>query len=133
MNALKTQAKNIGTCFFILSIVYFSLISCKKNELGGKSTIEGKVLHHSKAIAEATVYVKMGVTESPGDDISKYDFEVTADANGYFKLPLVQKGDYYLYAVGKDFSVPAPWLVKGGIPVNVRYKETKSVELPVTE
>lgn len=118
-------------------IVFLSLISvfssCKKNELGGKSKITGIVAHHSVPIAEATVYVKMGATESPGDDIAKYDFEVTADANGNFTVSGLQRGEYYLYAVGRDFTVPAPWLVKGGIPVKVRYNETVKVDLPVTE
>jgi len=120
---------------FLIALLSLSLFffACKKNQLGGKSTIEGKVVHHSKAIAEATVYVKMGATEFPGDDISKYDFEVTADANGNFKVQSLFKGDYYLYAVGKDFTVPAPWLVKGGVPVKLRNNETSSVDLPVTE
>ena len=115
---------------FCLSLFFFG---CKKNEIGGKCLIEGKVTHHSKAIAEATVYVKMGAIEFPGDDISKYDFEVTADANGYFKVESLYKGEYYLYSVGRDFTVPPPWLVKGGIPVKLRYNERKTVELPVTE
>ena len=114
------------------SIIFFTS-GCKKNQLGGKSLIEGKVVHHSKAVAEATVYIKMGATEFPGDDISKYDFEVTADAGGNFKVESLYKGDYYLYAIGKDFTVPPPWLVKGGIPVKLRYNEKLTVELPVTE
>jgi hypothetical protein len=123
--------KNIVLSITVLLSLFF--ITCKKNELGGKSNIEGKVLHHTKAIAEATVYVKMGATEFPGDDISKYDFEVTADASGNFKVTSLYKGDYYLYAVGRDFTVPAPWLVKGGVPVKLRNNETATVELPVTE
>ena len=134
MNDLKTQInmKKIISCIVLVGLsVFFS--ACKKNQLGGKSNIEGKVVHHSKAIAEATVYVKMGATEFPGDDISKYDFEVTADANGNFKVETLYKGNYYLYAIGKDFTVPPPWLVKGGIPVKLRYNETVTIELPVTE
>ncbi len=123
--------KNIALIVVIsLSLFFFG---CKKNELGGKCVIEGKVTHHSKAIAEATVYVKMGATEFPGDDISKYDFEVTADASGNFKVESLYRGEYYLYSVGKDFTVPAPWLVKGGVPVQLRYNERKTVDLPVTE
>jgi hypothetical protein len=120
---------------YLITILSFSLFffACKKNQLGGKSTIEGKVIHHSKAISDATVYIKMGATEFPGDDISKYDFEVTADANGNFKVESLYKGDYYLYAIGKDFTVPPPWLVKGGIPVKLRINETSSVDLPVSE
>lgn len=123
--------------YIITLLIAFSLslffIGCKKNELGGNCVIQGKVTHHSKAIAEATVYVKMGATEFPGDDISKYDFEVTADASGNFKVESLYRGEYYLYSVGKDFTVPAPWLVKGGIPVQLRYNERKTVDLPVTE
>lgn len=118
---------------FVLSILIISFVSCKKNELGGKSSIKGKVVHHNKAIANAVVYIKFNSKESAGSDVSKYDTKVTADINGNYEIPSLYKGDYYLYAVGEDFAVPAPYIVVGGIPVALRSKEFISIELPVTE
>ncbi|MDP2387494.1 MAG: hypothetical protein Q8M29_14045 [Bacteroidota bacterium] len=121
--------KNVIYCL-LLAMVF---TACKKNELGGKSTIRGKIAHHSKAIANATVYIKFGTQDSPGTDVSKYDAKVTADISGNYEFPGVYKGEYYLYAVGEDFAVPPPYQVVGGIPTRVRYNETVVLDIPVTE
>ena len=43
----------------VLSIaLIFSFQSCKKNQLGGKSSLKGVVNHHGKAIANAIIYIK---------------------------------------------------------------------------
>jgi len=118
--------------FFVITIILIA-ISCKKNELGGKSSIKGKIVHHSKAIANATVYIKFDSKESAGTDVSKYDTKVQADANGNYEIPSLYKGDYYLYAVGEDFATPPPYVVNGGIPVNLRSKESIGIDIPVTE
>lgn len=117
----------------LLSILSTFLISCKKNQLGGKASIKGKVVHHSKAIANAIVYVKFDSKESAGTDVSKYDTKVNADVNGNYEIPSLYKGDYYLYAVGEDFAIAPPYTVNGGIPVTLRTKESVSIDVPVTE
>lgn len=117
----------------LISILSLAIISCKKNELGGKSSIKGKVVHHSKAIPNAIVYIKFDSKESAGTDVSKYDTKVTADANGNYEIPSLYKGDYYLYAVGEDFATPPPYIVNGGVPVNLRTKESIGIDVPVTE
>ncbi|MBA3683007.1 MAG: hypothetical protein H0W73_17855 [Bacteroidetes bacterium] len=108
------------------------LCSCKKNELGGKAEIKGQVKHHTKVIANATVYIKFNAKEFPGTDVSLYNDKVTADANGNYTIKCY-KGDYYLYAVGTDVDVPPPSIVKGGAPISVRNKEVVEAELAVTE
>lgn len=119
--------------FFLITITIFSFFSCKKNELGGKSSIKGKVVHHSKAIANAIVYIKFDSKESAGTDVSKYDTKVNADINGNYEIPSLYKGDYYIYAVGEDFAIAPPYIVNGGIPVTLRTKESISIDIPVTE
>ena len=114
------------TCFALFA-------ACKKNELGGKSTIRGTVMHHTKAIANATVYIKFDATDFPGADVSKYDAKVSADISGGYEIPAIYKGNYYLYAVGEDFDIPPPYQVVGGIPVKVRRNETITINVPVTE
>ncbi len=119
--------------FSILILLVFLVGACKKNELGGKSSIKGKVVHHSKAIPNAIVYIKFDSKESAGSDVSKYDTKVTADINGNYEIPSLYKGDYYMYAVGEDFAIPPPYIVNGGIPVSLRTKESIGIDVPVTE
>lgn len=114
-------------------MVLLAFTSCKKNELGGNSSVKGKVIHHSKAIANATIYIKFDSKESAGSDVSKYDTKVTADGNGNYEIPSLYKGDYYLYAVGEDFATPPPYIVNGGVPVKLRTKESIGIDIPVTE
>jgi len=106
--------------------------ACKKNELGGKSTIKGVVMHHTKIIPGARVYIKFDATDFPGDDVSKYDSYVDADQDGNYSFK-VYKGEYYLYGVGKDYAIAAPYDVVGGVAVKVRTKETITKTVAVTE
>ena len=78
----------------IISFLLF--ISCKKNELGGKSTITGKVTHHSKSIANATIFIKFNAENFPGADTTLYDDKVRCDADGIFSIKCY-KGNYFLY------------------------------------
>jgi hypothetical protein len=116
----------------IILIICIASFSCKKNELGGKSTVEGTVFHHSKAIANARVFIKYNATEFPGSDTTAYDEKVTADANGKYSLK-VYKGKYYLYGYGIDLQVPPPYHVVGGVPVKIRNNEKIKIDLAVTE
>lgn len=113
----------------MLSLAFFS---CKKNELGGSSTISGKVMHHSKLIPGARVFIKFNAQDFPGADTSVYDAGTSADASGKYTISCY-KGEYYLYAVGTDPAVPPPSLVVGGAPAKLRKNETLEVNLAVTE
>jgi len=120
-----------NTLIFLALVIV--LIGCKKNQLGGNSSIKGQVAHHEKAIANALVYIKFNSKESAGTDISKYDASVQADAQGNYEFPSLYKGDYYLYAVGQDLAVPAPYIVSGGVPAKLGYKKKLIMNVPVVE
>jgi len=109
------------------------LVTCKKNQLGGKASVKGRVLHHSLPIPDAYVYIKYNATEFPGDDYSKYDTYVKADSEGNYEINNFYKGDYYLFAMGYDYTIAAPYLVKGGLAVSVRNKEHLTKDIAVTE
>jgi hypothetical protein len=121
--------KNIIYTLLFISLAFFS---CKKNKLGGNAVIKGVVKHHAKIIANATVYIKFNAKEFPGSSTSLYDASITADGDGNYKINCY-KGDYFLYAVGYDEAVAAPHIVSGGVPVNVRSRETVDIEIAVTE
>ena len=104
---------------------------CYKEGLGGKSTVNGYVSHHSHHIPNAIVYIKYDATEFPGTDVSKYDASITADANAYYEFNELRKGDYYIYAVGYDKTILAN--VIGGVGVKLKYNKTTISNVPVTE
>jgi len=116
---------------FLIIVLFSVLISCNKNELGGKSVITGKVIHHSKAIPYSTIFIKFNAKEFPGKDSTLYDDKVRCDADGIFSIKCF-KGDYFLYARGMDNSITPPTVV-GGIPVNIRNNETVNNDIAVTE
>lgn len=113
---------------FPILIVLF--LSCKKNQLGGKSTIKGTVVHHSRFIAYSRVFIKFNATELPGTDTLKYDSHVTADEAGNYQIKCY-KGDYYLLGYGYDDQLKKP--VYGGTPVHIRNNENLTVDVGVTE
>jgi hypothetical protein len=111
-------------------LILLCCYSCKKNQLGGKSTIEGSVMHHARLIPNAIVYIKFNAKDFPGADLSAYDDKVTADADGHYSIKCY-KGDYYLYGVGYDDQIQDN--VYGGLPVHIRNKEKVQVDVAVTE
>ena len=115
----------------LLSIVFFMMMfSCKKNQLNGKSVIQGSVKHHSKVIPNAKVYIKFKAKEFPGRDFSVYDAMVTADSLGVYSIKCY-KGDYYLFGTGYDSQISEN--VFGGTPVHIRNNETVDIDIAVTE
>ena len=56
--------------YIILVVFALSFFGCKKNQLGGKSNIKGKVMHHDLAIPYAMIYIKYNATEFPGERAS---------------------------------------------------------------
>jgi hypothetical protein len=105
--------------------------ACKKNQLGGKSTVKGKVMHHEKPIAGARVFIKFKAKDFPGSDTTVYDTKVVADAEGNYSFKCY-KGDYYLYGYGSDNAYVPP-TVTGGVPVHVRNNEVVETEVAVKE
>lgn len=115
----------------ILVISLFVFSSCYKEGNGGKSIVNGYVSHHSHRVPTATVYIKYDAVEFPGNDVSKYDASVTADATAHFEFKDLRKGDYYLYAVGYDNSIMET--VSGGTGIKLKYNKATSTDIPVTE
>jgi hypothetical protein len=118
--------------YLCLGLGCLALFSCKKNQLGGKSVISGKVIHHAKAIPHAMVFIKFNAREFPGTDTTLYDEKVRADAAGKYTISCY-KGDYYLYGFGYDYAIAPPYEVVGGVPVHIRNKEHLDVDVAVTE
>lgn len=117
----------------IALICVLALGSCKKNQLGGKSNIKGKVAHHDRPIAFARIFIKFNAKEAPADTLS-YDAKMTADHNGNFLVDKIYHGDYYFYAVGTDPTVASPSIVKGGTPLKVKMlKEVTGFVIQVAE
>ncbi len=120
--------KHIILCVSLITLFFIG--ACKKNQLGGSSEISGTVAHHGKPIPNAVVYIKFNATEFPGDDVSLYNAQVNADANGAYSFKCY-KGSYYFYAVGFDSSLPAT--VSGGLSLKPRTNEKIKADLAVTE
>jgi hypothetical protein len=117
--------------YFFLFLLITGMISCTKEGPGGKSSVAGSVKHHDALIPEAIVYIKYGATEFPGKDVSKYDASTIADANAFYEFKNLRKGDYYLYSVGWDVTMPGE--VTGGVGVKIKYNQQKYTDIPVTE
>jgi len=117
--------------FILFLFILATLVSCNKNELGGKSTITGKVIHHSKVIPYSTVFIKFNAVDFPGKDSTLYDDKVRCDADGIYTIKCY-KGDYFLYARGMDNAINPPTVV-GGAPINIRNNETVNSDIAVTE
>ena len=127
---MKSAYKNFIFFSFCLTL-FFSFSSCKKEGTGGKSSVSGNVKHHQELIPNAIVYIKYGATEFPGGDVSLYDDKVTSDTNAHFEFKDLQKGDYYLYGVGYDFT--GSYTVTGGVGITLKRNQSSVVDVPVTE
>ncbi len=120
--------------YLVLIFCALTFFGCKKNQLGGKSNIKGKVMHHAKPIPFAKIYIKYNATELPTDIVTNYDATMDADLNGNFLVSHIYHGDYFFYAVGTDDALTAPGTVKGGTHLKVKMlKEVTGFEIPVTE
>ena len=133
----------LSVSFFASAIfILFYSSSCKKNEgcgksglpgLGGTASIAGYVRHHNNPIPLARVFLKFGAKEFPGSDTTIYNLSVTADSgDAHYKFEGINSGDYYLYGIGYDSTIPKT--VLGGVPAEI-CDGTQSVEInvPVTE
>jgi hypothetical protein len=130
MKAMKTLQR-IG----LLTILFIFTNACTKAGKGGSASIIGKVQHHEKNIANARVFIKFDAKEFPGIDTTKYDEVVTADNQANYTFTGLKKGNYYLYAVGKDgVENGNPFDVFGGSRVDINSKKDAiQFNVPVTE
>lgn len=124
--------KKVLTSFFLYLVpIVFLTMSCHKEGIGGKSSVDGIVNHHSKPIPNAVVYIKYGATDFPGTNVNAYDDHTTADANARYEYYNLRMGNYYLYAVGYDNSIFQT--VSGGVAVKLNYDKSYTTDVPVTE
>lgn len=111
----------------ICSLLSFQ--GCKPEEEDGDNCSPGRsgnlrlvlnMIHHTRPIKGATVYIKYGAVEFPGEDPGLYDFSVTADTlSSFATVDSLACGQYYIYAVGIDSLLdPVNWMCKGGVPYN---------------
>lgn len=91
--------------FALVCIVIFTMTTCKTEGPGGKATIRSVVKHDTTLIPVAIVYIKYGAEKSPGTDPSDFDDSRIADSLAKVEFGGLQKGNYYLYAMGYDSSV----------------------------
>ena len=122
--------------YIVLFIFALSLFGCKKNQLGGKSNIKGKVMYNNTtAVPFARVYIKYNAASFPGEDVSVYDTYIDADQNGNFLISHIYHGQYYFYGVGADPTTSiSNNIVKGGIALKVKMlKEVTGFVVPLTQ
>jgi hypothetical protein len=117
---------------------------CKPEEEGddcspgrnGNLRLVMNMLHHTRPIKGASVFIKFGAVEFPGEDTTLYDYRVTADASTtYAAFDSLSCGQYYIYAVGVDSLLdPVNWVCKGGVPYNTSASAgTDSINVYITE
>lgn len=129
-NNFKSTLHLMRVASLILVMALF--FGCKKNQVGGKAVLKGVVSHHGAPISNAYVYIKYNALEFPGVDYTLYDTYVIADNEGNYTVNLY-KGKYYIFAKGYDFNIPAPYIVSGGLSVNIRNREKLTKDVPVSE
>ena len=115
----------------LFALVIVTASGCKKEGIGGDSTIAVLVKHHEQLIPHAKVYIKYGAKEFPGATLTNYDDSVTTDAAAHAHIEELVKGDYYLYGIGYDSTISSE--VSGGIAVKLSKGTELEVDVPVTE
>ncbi len=131
--------------YILVSLFFVCVLACKKAGLGGDNTVAVFPQHHGKAIPSHptwsgdplnyrdTIYVKYNATELPGTKPGDFDRIFIGEAGEeHVHLKGLQKGKYYLYAVGWDTSISQR--VKGGHSLELK-ELTSDIDfnVPVTE
>ncbi|MGZ4048321.1 MAG: hypothetical protein ACXVPU_13370 [Bacteroidia bacterium] len=129
MKAILKYSKIVFLLFSVTTLLIFT--ACHKPGVGGHSSVSGNVMHHTKLIPNAIVYIKYGAKEFPGTDVSKYDDHMTSDTNAHYEFKNLYKGDYFLYGVGYDNAIMLP--VTGGIGITLKSNKSSTTDVPVTE
>lgn len=122
--------------YFILSIVLFSLLSCKKEEgSGGKYSITGKVFvstYNSTYTVLKSQYYGQAVTVYLiyGDE-PVFQTSQKTNYDGTYQFAFLRKGEYTIYVYSKDSTLSSSAL----IPVikNVTIGSEKNLTLPNIE
>lgn len=143
MKRITNNRKQLVNSIFKSSnwlIIILVVSSCHKSGSGGKAMLMITPQHHGINIINHvgypdTVFVKYNSNELPGTKPSDYDaYFVGAPRSSEIDCDNLKWGKYYIYVVGFDSA--GPYRVTGGIPLNVKYSQRKSmvmVTVPVTE
>lgn len=102
----------------------------------GQLTLTMKMIHHTRPIKGARVFIKYNATEFPGEDTLKYDFAVSASTDSpYASIDSLACGNYYVYAIGIDSMLdPTNWVCKGGLPYRTNLSSgADSINVYITE
>lgn len=126
------KSRSIFITFIALFAIVITLASgCKKEGIGGDSSIHVLVKHHEALIPHAKVYIKYGANEFPGATLTNYDDSLQTDAAAHGHFDELVKGDYFLYGVGYDSAISEA--VTGGIAVKLSKGTELDLDVPVTE
>lgn len=112
---------HIFTAFILVIFLLTGLIGCEKEGVGGKGEIKGSAVYGNSSLKPAIFYIKYGADASPGTDISNYDASSATDQDGNFHFKDLNKGHYYIYAVG----MVDDGTVVGGMHVELEKNEHK--------
>ncbi|HEY4800895.1 MAG TPA: hypothetical protein VII99_17595 [Bacteroidia bacterium] len=133
--------KNRKYISYLLVLAYCLLaLSCHKSGPGGEMMLMITPQHHGNNIINHigwpdTVFLKYNTDELPGTKPSDYDtYFVGTPRQSDIECDNLKWGKYYVYVVGVDSS--GPYRVTGGLPVNVKRSQRKSmvmITVPVTE
>lgn len=119
--------------FFVFSLFFFG--SCRRNDIGGDANLKLQIMHHNSPINNSVAYVSFDAIEMPKDPETNYDLKVQGNAtNNFIEVNGLRAGQYYIYVVGFDSGINLP--VRGGIPIEIKWKERKSFQeilIPVVE
>lgn len=116
---------------FLACTLTLGLASCAEEGPGGSATINGTTAHHDDPIPDCKVYIRYGSKESPGTDPALYDDSTSSNSEARFSFPGLERGEYYVYAVGFDSAIGEP--VRAGAPVDLKSGQTVDIVIPVTE
>ncbi|MCI5057119.1 MAG: hypothetical protein MRY83_13485 [Flavobacteriales bacterium] len=78
------------------------IYSCKKEGVGGESSISGNIRSSFEGIGSSTVYLKYGEDTYTALSISEYDDIKGVAAGESFVFSNLNRGDYYVFAVAYD-------------------------------
>ncbi|MFD3002894.1 hypothetical protein ACFS7Z_21180 [Pontibacter toksunensis] len=110
---------HLFTVFILVILLLTGLIGCEKEGIGGKGEIKGSAIYGDSSLKQAMFYIKYGADSSPGTDISRYDASSATDQEGNFHFKDLNKGHYYIYAVGMGDNEP----IVGGMHVELEKNE----------
>gem|GEM_PF-262932 len=125
----------------LLCILSLSLMSanCRKTDnnspgKGGSATLIVNPQHHEvdSNIKRCKVYIKYGAVDAPANGV--YDDSATcvvANNKALASFTSLKNGNYYLYGVGFDTSVPG--CITGGIGYTISQQSSQTMFLPVSE